>query len=178
LNNKFINELCKYHKEWINIVVSFGEEFYAEDIVQEMYIKLSLIENVEKFYNKGKINKNFIWTVLRNMAFDLKKSKERISKVNISEAMQLKDDYQPENIEAKKRFEIKYSKEIKTWHWYDQQLFDLYRTSGMSTRQIESVTGISFKSIWKTLKFCKERLKQNVSEDYKNLKNDDYELIK
>ena len=68
--------------------------------------------------------------------------------------------------------------EVKQWHWYDQLLFDLYRTSGMSTRQIEGVTGISFKSVWKTIKTCKERLKENVSEDYEDFKNQDYELIK
>jgi hypothetical protein len=112
------------------------------------------------------------------MAFDYKKSKSRIVKVNLTEAMQLKDEYQPEILEAKKRFEIKMIAEIKSWHWYDQLLFDLYRTSGMSTRQIEGVTGISFKSVWKTIKICKVRLKENVGEHYEDLINEDYELIK
>jgi hypothetical protein len=84
----------------------------------------------------------------------------------------------PEILEAKKRLEIKINQEVKQWHWYDQLLFDLYRTSGMSTRQIEGVTGISFKSVWKTIKTCKERLKDNVKEDYEDLINQDYELIK
>ncbi len=36
----------------------------------------------------------------------------------------------------------------------------------------------SFKSVWKTIKTCKERLKDNVKEDYEDLINEDYELIK
>lgn len=178
VNEKFLLELSKHHNEWIKIVGTFGEEFYSEDIVQEMYLKMAIINNVERFYLNGKLNKNFIWTVLRNMAFDYKKSKTRITKVSITEAYQLKDEYQHEILEAKKRLEIKINEEIKKWHWYDQLLFDLYRTSGMSTRQIEGVTGISFKSVWKTIKTCKERLKENVSEDYEDFKNQDYELIK
>ena len=112
------------------------------------------------------------------MTCDYQKSKQRLLKVNITEAMQVKDEYEPEVLEAKKRFEIKINEEVKSWHWYDQLLFDLYRTSGMSTRQIEGVTGISFKSVWKTIKTCKDRLKENVGEHYEDLKNQDYELIK
>ena len=178
VNEKFLLELSKHHKDWLNIVGTFGEEFYCEDIVQEMYLKMAVINNVERFYLNGKLNKNFIWTVLRNMAFDYKKSKARVTKVSLSEAMQVKDDYEPEILEAKKRLEIRIEKEVKNWHWYDVLLFDLYRTSGMSTRQIETATGISFKSVWKTIKICKDRLKENVGEEYEDFKNNDYELIK
>jgi len=178
LSNIFLIELSKHHNEWVKIVSTFGEDYYCEDIVQEMYLKMAKLDKVERFYINGKLNKNFVWTVLRNMAFDYKKSKSRIVKVNLTEVMQLKDEYQPEILEAKKRFEIKMIAEIKSWHWYDQLLFDLYRTSGMSTRQIEGVTGISFKSVWKTIKICKIRLKENVGEHYEDLINEDYELIK
>ena len=174
----FLIELSKHHKDWIRIVGSLGEELYCEDIVQEMYLKMAKLENIERFYINEKLNKNFVWTVLRNMTCDYQKSKQRLLKVNITEAMQVKDEYEPEVLEAKKRFEIKINEEVKSWHWYDQLLFDLYRTSGMSTRQIEGVTGISFKSVWKTIKTCKDRLKENVGEHYEDLKNQDYELIK
>ena len=139
---------------------------------------MAVINNVERFYLNGKLNKNFIWTVLRNMTFDYKKSKARVTKVNLTEAYQIKCDDIPEILEAKKRLETRIEKEIKNWHWYDVLLFDLYRTSGMSTRQIEGVTGISFKSVWKTIKVCKDRLKENVGEEYEDFKNNDYELIK
>ena len=178
MNELFLFELSKYHKEWIKIVGTFGEIYYSEDIVQEMYLKMAKLDNIDRFYISGKLNKNFIWTVLRNMTYDYHKTKKRIQKVNITEAMQVKDEYEPEVLEAKKRFEIKINEEVKSWHWYDQLLFDLYRTSGMSTRQIEGVTGISFKSVWKTIKSCKERLKENVGENYEDFVNEDYELIK
>ena len=49
MNDKFLSDLAKHHKEWIKIVRAFGETFYTEDIVQEMYIKLIQQENAEKF---------------------------------------------------------------------------------------------------------------------------------
>ncbi len=116
VNEQFLIELSKHHNDWIKIVGTFNEEFYAEDIVQEMYLKMAIINNIERFYLNGKLNKNFIWTVLRNMTFDYKKSKTRITKVSITEAYQIKDEYQPEILEAKKRLEIKINNHLLLLH--------------------------------------------------------------
>lgn len=179
MNRLFLLDLSLFHKEWIKIVNTLGESLYAEDIVQEMYLKMSKLENIERFYINDKLNKNFVWTVLRNMTCDYQKMKQKYQKVSINEIIQLKDESQPiERIQAKKNIETKILKEMSKWHWYDKLMFELYRTSGLSTRQIEKETGISFKSVWKTIKTCKERLKENVGEDYEDLKNQDYELIK
>jgi hypothetical protein len=67
---------------------------------------------------------------------------------------------------------------VKSWHWYDQMLFNLYRDSGLSYRQISAVTGISFKSIYSTITNCKKSLKHEVKEHYEDYINQDYELIK
>ena len=125
----FLIELSKHHKDWIRIVSALGEELYCEDIVQEMYLKMAKLENIERFYINEKLNKNFVWTVLRNMTFDYQKTKQRIQKVSIEEAKQIKDEYEPEVLEAKKRFELRITKEIRTWHWYDQLMFNLDRKS-------------------------------------------------
>ena len=112
VNERFLLELSSYHKEWIKIVGTLGEQYYGEDIVQEMYLKMAKLENIERFYVNGKLNKNFVWTVLRNMTFDYQKTKQRIQKVSIEEAKQLKDEYEPEVLEAKKRFELRVTKAI------------------------------------------------------------------
>ena len=39
-NNLWLNEVAKYHEQWIKTVNGIGGDMYAEDIVQEMYIKL------------------------------------------------------------------------------------------------------------------------------------------
>ena len=36
----WLNIIAKDHKKWVNYVRNFGEYNYAEDIVQEMYLKL------------------------------------------------------------------------------------------------------------------------------------------
>jgi RNA polymerase sigma factor (sigma-70 family) len=179
VRRELLIDLYCHHDEWISIVRSFGEYLYAEDIVQEMYLKLSKHEDNERFYRNGVIYKGFVWIVLRNMFYDYEKAKNRLVKVNISEAIQVVDTSEPhEKTNARIQLDKKIIETIKTWHWYDQLLFDFYRKSGLSTRQIEKETGISFKSVWATLKGCKESLKEEVGEHYQDFINEDYELIK
>ena len=37
---KWLEEVAKHHKEWVNTIQKMGEFDYAEDIVQESYIAL------------------------------------------------------------------------------------------------------------------------------------------
>jgi predicted DNA-binding protein YlxM (UPF0122 family) len=47
----------------------------------------------------------------------------------------------------------------------------------MSMRDIASETNISLTSIYNTLKNCKERLRENVGDDWEDFLNKDFELI-
>ena len=179
MNDKFLTDLAKHHNEWIKIVRGFGEYFYTEDIVQEMYIKLSKHENSDRFYKNGTIYKGFVWITLRNMFVDYQKVKMRLEKVSITEAIQLKDESESnEKTNAKSLMDIKINNVVDSWHWYDKMLFNLYRNSGLSYRQIENETGISFKSVYSTITNCKKSLKHEVGECYEDLINEDFELIK
>ena len=113
------------------------------------------------------------------MFVDYQKTKLRLVKVSITEAIQLKDVSETnEKTSAKSRIEELITETIKSWHWYDQMLFNLYRDSVLSYRQISAVTGISFKSIYSTITNCKKSLKHEVKEEYEDYINQDYELIK
>ena len=78
---------------------------------------------------------------------------------------------------AKNSIDKKVQKEIDSWHWYDKMLFELYRDSGMSMREMETATKISLTSIFNTIKNCKQRLRHAVGEDYQDYMNGDYELL-
>ena len=64
--------LAKKHKTWINIVLSFGcSKTIAEDIVQEMYIKILLkLENGLDIMYEDDINYYYIFKVLKTLYID------------------------------------------------------------------------------------------------------------
>lgn len=174
----WINKVTKHHKEYINTIKSFGEDFYAEDLVQEMYIRFITKNKEQQVMNKGEVNRYYVWLTLRSLFIDFHRQKSRVIKVDVSEVLNLQQIDEIEEHEAFGSLMTQVSKEMNNWHHYDRLLFQLYKDTNMSMREIAQGTNISLRSIFCTLKHCKERLKENVGEDYLDFKNADFELIK
>jgi RNA polymerase sigma factor (sigma-70 family) len=176
---EWINKVVKHHKEWVKIVNSFGEYFFAEDIVQETYLMLLKWSSEEKLFTNEKLNKGYVWLALKNTFLMSLRNENKIQKINIESISMLA---QEQNNELK---HISYSRlltilddEVANWHWYDQKLFKLYKDSDLSMREISKETNISVTSIFNTIKNCKARINQSVGETYEDYINEDYELIK
>lgn len=136
-----MENLYKKHKQWINIVRSFGEYNYAEDIVQEAYIKVLGKE----------INDSYFYLTLRSITTDLHRKK--VVTVEIDNLEFIDEEYEePESTE-------KYLVILNSFSHYERILFNLYSESGMSMRKIARETNISFMSIYNTIKKCQEKLK-------------------
>lgn len=175
---KWLELVAKDHKEYVKVVQSFGEYFYAEDIVQEAYLRIYKYCKPENIIQNGEVNKGFMYFVLRNLYLSYLKELEKNPKIPIDEIIySLYEEDETEKHEAYLRLLNKVSKELNNWEWYDKMLFEIYKNSNKSIRKISKETRISTKSIFQTLKNCKKRLKENLKEDYEDYKNEDYELI-
>lgn len=174
----WINKVAKYHKEYINTIRGFGEDFYAEDLVQEMYLRFITKNKEQQVMNKGEVNRYYVFLTLRSLFVDFYRQKSRVIKVDITECLNLEQIDEIEQHEAFGSLMNQVSKEMNNWHYYDRLLFQLYKDTNMSMREIAQGTNISLKSIFGTLKHCKKRLKENVGEDYLDFVNEDFELIK
>lgn len=175
----WLDNVAKHHRYFVNVVQGFGEKFYCEDIVQEMYLRLYKYTTWDKIVKEGEVNKAFIWFVLRNIYVDFCKQKNRIEKVDLNEAVYVNEEvFERAEFLAKNELYLKIDSEIESWHWYDAMLFKIYRDSGKSMRKLEAETTISLTSIFHTIKHCKQRLIKAVGEDYIDYVNGDYELLK
>lgn len=164
-----LSKLYEKHSKYVNIVKKLGGGDYSEDIVQEMYLKLSKIELKEQTID------TFVYYVLRNMTFDLHRKKSNIFKVDLNDCVFL--EYLED--QGKEELETIYERiedEVEEWHWYDKMLWQLY-TEDRTMRELAKDTKISLSSIFHTIKTCKERIKIAVGEDYEDYVNEDYEKI-
>ena len=176
---EWVSVVAKDHKEWVKLVKTFGEDFYAEDIVQESYLRLYRYCKPENVIQNGQVNKGFMYFVLRNLYLLHIKSEKKGEMVNLDNLPLLKDE--PTNLpkeEAYARMLSKIYEEVDSWHWYDKQLFTIYKDTDLSIRDIAKETTISSSSIFNTLKNCKSKVRTKFKEDYEDYKNTDYELIK
>jgi DNA-directed RNA polymerase specialized sigma24 family protein len=146
--------IAKYHKEWIAIVRSFGGGQLSDDIVQDFYLKYN-----DNYIQNNQPNRAYIWITLRNIF---------LSEMKHREAPQIEEETQinEENFDCiiKKANFV-----MDKWHWYDKKLFEVYVNEGLSMREIASRTGISLRSIFSTLDFCKRRLRAELEMDFKDL---------
>ena len=183
----WLNIIAKDHKKWVNYVRNFGEYNYAEDIVQEMYLKLVRMDEAQRtaadkryalnystedrvLNDNGTPNASYIWLVLRTMFIDFQKQKNKYQKISLND-IQIEESYNTDMEQAWGDFTTVVERESNTWQLYDRLLFNLYSSSKISMRDISEGTGIELRSIWNTINNCKGRIKIRLCDEYKELKN-------
>ena len=174
--SNWLSIVAKHHKDWVKIVNSFGEYDYAEDIVQEMYIAIHKYTTPDKIIKNGEVSKGYIFFTLRSLYYQFYNAKNKVNKISLDN-VQLEYSNDIEQEEAFAKVCNLMDDYIEDWHWYDQKLFKLYRDTDMSIRKIAKETGISWVSIFNTLKKCKKDIKDKFKEDYDDYLNGDYERI-
>lgn len=132
---------------------------YAEDIVQNMYIKIHKWNgkyDASIMYNEKEINEYFIFKVLRNLFLDYHRKKKitynTFYEPSISDISKYISNY-----ELEEQLDI-IKKEIKSWHLYDQKIYELIFLENKSMLELSKLTGIDYYSIYRRVKRIKKIL--------------------
>ena len=102
--NEILTKVFNKHKIWIDIVISFGcNRETAEDITQEMYIRLSrkLNEGLDINFGDDDYNYYYVFKILKSMFLDLKRKESKINVINI-------DDCYKEKLQQDVDYDVKY----------------------------------------------------------------------
>jgi DNA-directed RNA polymerase specialized sigma24 family protein len=173
----WVTKVVKHHDEWVKIVNSFGEDFYAEDIVQEVYLRIMSYCSESQLIVNDQVNKPYMYFVLRNTFLIMHRGyKPTMTSIDQAYNIRAHEDITAMT-EAYLKIQDKIDQEVNSWHWYDQKVWHIYRDTGMSIRKLAKETTISPKSLFVTLKHCKNRIHNSLNEDYQDYINKEYELI-
>ena len=150
--------LAKKHKIWIRIVKSFGcNHTIAEDIVQEMYIKIHhrLKDNLNIMYNENEVNYYYVYRTLQTLFYDLKRKEKNITLINI-------DDVNIEtailDVDYIKQYD-KIQAELSKMFWYDRKVFEVIN-EGESIAEFSRKSHIHYYSLYNTYNKVKDKLKK------------------
>ena len=139
--------IAKKHKTWVDIVCTFGcTRVVAEDITQEMYIKIFLQlqkGTLDIMYN-DEINYYYIFKTLKSLFIDLKRKSKNITMEN-----------QVNFNEANERIE----KELSQMYWYDRKVFEIIN-GGESIADFSRKSKIKYYALYFTYKKVKDKLKK------------------
>lgn len=165
-----LEKIAEKHDDWHRIVLSFGcKESIAEDIVQEMYIRIHTyitkgIDISFRVKDKDDINHIFIYRTLRSLYIELHRKEKNIIKTNIDNLA----DYIDENEGLTKGDVCNAMQQMdslldKTF-WYDRTVFEII-SSGTSIAELSRKTNITYYSLYFTHKRVKQLIKDNIEWD-------------
>ena len=187
---KELQILGEQHDVWIKYVLSFGCNYdTAEDIVMEMYIKvqdyIDRTGNKILFNEKDEPNYFFVYVTLRNMVFDLKRKEKNVHIESINENEITENEvYHAQEVDFEKfrviedylldddyldlcSDTIEYSP-AKFGNFYKRKIFEEIFIKGVSISQFSRNTGITYYSVYNTIK----NIKKELQNEYKNRRLD------
>ena len=150
----------KKHNEWISLVEKFGcNRDTAEDLVQEMYIKIQkrVEAGTDIMFDEHEVNYFYILTTLHNLYLDLKRKENKVVLVDI-------DDFQieiDENLDILDVYE-RVQEQLLTYHWYDQKIYEIVE-SGEPIARLSRKTRISYYSLYNTYNKVKKGIKRKLN---------------
>ena len=155
---EILKKLFERHKDWCDIVESFGcNPETAEDIVQEMYLKIGKLVAQGKDITFGEdVNHFYIFRTLTSIFLDYKRRERKEGDFDF-------DNYDIEDeqeVEYKKKYEI-ILEELDNMYWYDKKVYEIIE-SGESISELSRKTNISYYSLYNTYKKVKKYLKDKL----------------
>ena len=161
--------LSRHHDLWISYVLSFKvNPDTAKDIVQEFYLKMSNFDG--DIMIGEKINFYFVYLVLRNMVFDLKKKEKRfyfteeipaIEEEEYIETDTSKSQYITKWLNEHNLDELNLEDTENIKKIYNACVFNEVMLENKSIAELSRETTISYYSLYNTVKIIKNEIKDN-----------------
>ena len=152
--------VAKKHDTWVDIVSTFGcNRTVAEDITQEMYIKIQLqVEKGLDITYEDDINYYYIFKTLKTLFLDLKRKKKGIVMVNID------DEYVKSLGKAVATEDVNFDSahkevedELSKMYWWNRKVFEIVN-EGESIAEFSRKSKISYTTLYNTYKKVKKKL--------------------
>ena len=155
INN--LSDIFKKHIIWVDIVCSFGcNKETAEDITQEMYIKIDkkIKNGLDIDFGKNDYNYYYIFKTLKTLFLDLKRKE---SKVNIIQIENVRDYLSNQDCQNYEQVYNDIQNELNNMYWYDKKVYEIIE-GGESIAECSRKSGIPYYSLYNTYKQVKEKL--------------------
>ena len=152
--------VAKKHDTWVDIVSTFGcTRTVAEDITQEMYIKIQLqVEKGLDIMYQDDINYYYIFKTLKTLFLDLKRKQKGIVMVNLDDeyVTSLGKAIATEDVNFDSAYQD-VEEELSKMYWWNRKVFEIVN-EGESIAEFSRKSKISYTILYNTYKKVKKKL--------------------
>jgi RNA polymerase sigma factor (sigma-70 family) len=161
--DEILSRLYRKHTSWVLMAERMMPLYYsmtAEDVVQEVYLKIYQELRDKKLKSTtiiidGQPNYAIVYLRIRNIIADMMRSEKS--------SIPLSADIEDKEVESAAEFYEKIDKVIDNFQWFHKKMFTLYSKEFRSIRKLSEATKISYKTVFKTVKECKEEIKRKIN---------------
>ena len=163
-HNNYIDKLYKKREDILRICKYYGVVGYqADDIEQDLYIKLLNYKNIDKYTLNGEPNMYIIFAIVRNLIFDYKKFEKRYGDECNFEIEDKETVDIPEQIKNKYNYVMDEMEKIPDH--FSQTLIKIYYLNEHSIRSLSKDSGIGVRTIQPIIR----KFKLELQEKSKNI---------
>jgi len=164
-DDEILSRLYRKHTSWVLMAERMMPLYYsmtAEDVVQEVYLKIYQELGSKKLKSTtiivdGQPNYAIVYLRIRNIIADMMRSEKS--------STPLTTDIEDKEVESAAEFYEKIDGVVENFQWFHKKLFKLYSKEFRSIRKLSNATKISYKTVFKTVKECKEEIRKQIKNE-------------
>jgi len=138
----------------------------ADDLVQELYIYLLEMGDINKIRYNGTVNLFYLYKALKSKFLNNIKQNKKLNLLPVEEDY-LEIEAEEYNLDRDDEFEkmLAHTRHLLEFevHWYDSKLLQTYINESHSIATLHQVTNISKSSIWTSLSKTKTYIKESYA---------------
>ena len=159
----WLQKVSRLHDKWIHIALVYGAGEYAEDCVQNAYIKLYKYADAEKVICKdGHVKDGYVFFVVKTCVMEYHKQKqfhEELEKCRIADTPTTNED------EIQRLWLEIDAYTAAHYPLYRRMLYKMWRKN-YTIREMCEMTEVSPPTIVKELKYIKKDIKKKFTNEY------------
>jgi len=144
--------IAKNHNEWVEVCKVFGVTDYPEDIVQEMYIKISKSKITTDLNYKG-----YVYAALRNLCYDRHKGQQY--------HLPIDNNRTEDNLKSDDHLHwLDIQRALHELPYFERKIIELHKIEGFSLCEIEKETSICMVKMMRAKNKGIKRLKLKLNK--------------
>ena len=163
-NNQLVEHTYRKHNVWLlQCAYNFtNSKDKANELVQDLYLKLLELKDIQKIMYKEDINLFYVYKMLRSIY--LNGQKKSITMLPIDEELYnlSTSDYDEQADSDWERALALSNEALDQLYWFDTKLFRVYIEENHSIQSLHNATGISNSTIWTSMKKTKQYVRDYV----------------